>query len=98
MGGRSHEDIKNCQVNDELVGPIYQAKIKGVKPSEQSVKGRDPKFCRLVQLWDQLVVKDQLLWRLFEDNDGTEYICDWLCENPPCLRILYTFTKTAVKS
>ena len=42
VGGRSQEDIKNCQVNDELVGPLYQAKIKGVKPSEQSLKGRDP--------------------------------------------------------
>ena len=39
VGGRSQEDIKNCQVNDELVGPIYQAKIEGVKPSEQSIKG-----------------------------------------------------------
>ena len=50
--------IKNFQVNDELVG---QAKIEGVKPSEQSIKGQDPKFRRLVQLWDQLVVKDELL-------------------------------------
>ena len=74
VGGRLQKDIKNCQVNDELVGPIYQAKIERVKPSEQSIKGRDPKFSRLVQLWDQLVIKDQLLWRLFENNDGTEYI------------------------
>ena len=74
VGERSPEDIKNCQVNDELIGPIYQAKIEGVKPSEQSIKGQDPKFRRLVQLWDQLVVKDELLWRLFENNDGTEYI------------------------
>ena len=28
----------------------------------------------MVQLWDQLVVKDELLWRLFENNDGPEYI------------------------
>ena len=24
-------------------------------------------------------------------------ICNWLCKNPPCLRILHTSTKTAVK-
>ena len=24
--------------------------------------------------------------------------CNWLCENPPCLRILHIFTKTVVKS
>ena len=39
VGGRSQEDIKNCQVNDELMGLIYQAKIKGVKPTELSIKG-----------------------------------------------------------
>ena len=74
VGGRSPEDIKNCKVSDKLVGPIYQAKIEGVKTSEQSIKGQDPEFCRLAQLWDQLVVKEELLWRLFENNDGTEYI------------------------
>ena len=49
VGGQSP---KNCQVNDELIGPIYQAKIEGVKPSEQSINGQDLKFRRLVQLWD----------------------------------------------
>ena len=44
VGGRSPENIKKCQVNDEVVGPIYQAKIEGVKPSEQSIKGQDSKF------------------------------------------------------
>jgi len=29
-------------MNDELIGPIYQAKLEGVKPSEQSTKGRNP--------------------------------------------------------
>jgi len=40
MNGQSQEEIKNCQVNDELVGPIY---LEGIRPSEQSVKGKDPK-------------------------------------------------------
>ena len=24
------------------------------------------------------------------------YICDWLCENPPCSHILHAYTKIAV--
>ena len=72
--GRSQEDIRNCQVNDELVGPIYQAKLEGIRPSERSVKGKDPKYRRLVQIWDQLVIKDGLLWRLFENNSGSNSI------------------------
>ena len=35
--GQSQEDIKNCQVNNELVGPVYQAKLEGTRPSEESV-------------------------------------------------------------
>ena len=71
VGSRSQEYIKNCQMNEELVGPIYQAKIAEVKPSEQSTKGRDPKYSRLLQIWNQLVIENELLWRVFEDNDGT---------------------------
>jgi len=67
------EDVKNCQVNDELVGPIYQAKLEGARPSEQNVKEKDPKYHRLVQIWDQLVIKDEVLWRLFESNNGSRH-------------------------
>jgi len=48
--GRSQEDIKNC----ELVGPIYQAKLEGIRPSEQSVKERTPNtidWCRYGTNW-----------------------------------------------
>ena len=58
-------------MEDELIGPIFQAKTDGVKPSADTVKGCDPKYRKLVQIWDQLIIKDDLLWRLFENNDGT---------------------------
>ena len=32
----------------------------------------DPKWCKLVQLWDQLFVKDGILWRFFENLDGLD--------------------------
>jgi len=73
LKGRSQEDIKNCQVNDDLVGPIYQVKLEGTRPSEESVEGKDPKYRRLVQIWNQLVIKDTVLWTLFESNDGSRH-------------------------
>ena len=33
-----------------------------------------------------------------DPGDHGIYICDQLCENPPCSRMLHLFTKTAVKS
>jgi len=48
--------------------------LEGTSPSEQIVKGKDPKYHRLVQTWDQLVIKDGLLWGLFENNSGTNSI------------------------
>ena len=71
LSGRSHQDIRNLQTKDELIGPIFCAKINGTKLSLESKKGRDPKYQKLVQMSDQLMVKDELLWRLFENRDGT---------------------------
>ena len=48
LGGKSHQDIRNCQMEDELIGPIFRAKVDGVKPSADTVKGRDPKYCKLI--------------------------------------------------
>ena len=71
LGGKSHQDIRKCQMEDDLIGPIFQVKVDGIKPSADTVKGCDPKYRKLVQIWDQLIIKDDLLWRLFENNDGT---------------------------
>ena len=71
LSGRSHQDIRDLQTKDELIGPIFCAKINDTKPSLESIKGCDPKYQKLVQMWDQLMIKDELLWRLFENRDGT---------------------------
>ena len=74
VGDRSPQVIRDLQMKDELVGPVFRAKINDTKPSLESIKGCDPKYRKLVQIWDQLVIKDELLWRLFENRDGTECI------------------------
>ena len=75
LGDRSPQEIRHLQMKDELVGPIFCAKINNTKPSLESIKGCDPKYWKLVQIWDQLVIKGELLWRLFENRDGTGCIC-----------------------
>ena len=50
LGGKSHQDIRKFQMEDDLIGPIFQAKVDGIKPSADTVKGCDPKYCKLVQI------------------------------------------------
>ena len=38
LGDKSHQDIRNCQMEDELIGAIFRAKVDGVKPSADTVK------------------------------------------------------------
>ena len=53
------QNIRDHQLAESLVGPLL------------SVTG-DPKWCKLIQLWDQLFVKDGILWRFFENLDGLD--------------------------
>ncbi len=39
-------------------------------PTLYTVKSKAPAFRKLVQLWDQLVVKSDVLWRIFENAEG----------------------------
>ena len=48
------QDVRDCQLADSLVGPLLKAKEANEKPQFES---GDPKWCKLVQLWDQLFVK-----------------------------------------
>ena len=38
LGGNSHQDIRNYQMEDELIGPIFWTKVKGIKTSADTVK------------------------------------------------------------
>ena len=77
-------------MKDELVGPVFRAKINDAKPSLESIKGCDPKYQKLVQIWDQL---DNLLWRLFENRDGTECIRQLVVPSSLKIEVLYDVHK-----
>ena len=48
------QDVRDRQLVDSLVGPLLKAKEANEKPQFES---GDPKWCKLVQLWDQLFIK-----------------------------------------
>ena len=69
----SREELRQSQLRDVGIGHVLQAKERGENPPAKNIKGKCLEAKRLVQLWDQLVVKDGLLWRQYEDKDGKHY-------------------------
>ena len=65
-------DIKQFQQNDPLLKPLIQAKLnKFTLPQNQ----QDKESKRLIQLWDQLHLKQGILYCRFPSSTGTKY-CD----------------------
>ena len=63
-------DIRELQLEDDVVGPVLTAKIDNQRPTEDQLKGRSHDFRQLIQLWDQLVIKEGVLYRNYEDAHG----------------------------
>ena len=57
------EEMTRLQMEDPIVGPVYQAVENGKLPShdELSILGRESKL--LLQQWECLLIKDDMLWR-----------------------------------
>ena len=57
------EEMTRLQMEDPIVGPVYQAVKNGKLPShdELSILGRESKL--LLQHWECLLIKDDMLWR-----------------------------------
>ena len=60
--GKTVEELQDLQSGDPAIGPILQAKRLGAKPTlgankQSSLEGR-----RLLQLWDQLHVQNEMLY------------------------------------
>ena len=62
------DDISKSQSEDPTIGPVYAAKIKDSKPSEAVLKSYNRLTRRLFQLWDQLTIHSDKLYRLYQPN------------------------------
>ena len=63
---RSVDELRRLQLADATMGLVLQSKEGYQKPTPDKVKALSPASRRLFQLWDQLLVKDGLLWRWYE--------------------------------
>ena len=65
----SIQDIRQLQCDDEAVGLVLKAREAGRKPDEIAGKGQEMGY--LVQLWDQLIVRNGVLYKEHEDEHGS---------------------------
>ena len=57
------------------IEPVIWTKIDRIKHSAETVKGCDLKYHKLVQIWNQLMIKDGLLWRSLITATGGRLRC-----------------------
>ena len=80
------QDIQTKQLQDNLIGPFLRAKEAGNQPP---LLPNGPKWCEMVQLWNQLLVKDGVLYRLFSFSEGSSSVIQLVCPDSLKDEILY---------
>jgi hypothetical protein len=73
LDGVSSNDMQAAQEADPNIGDVLQALKAEKNGSSIKLQGKSREFKRLVQISKQLVVKDGLLYRVFESEDGEDH-------------------------
>ena len=66
------KDLRKLQLEDSEVGPVLTARENNTKPSAEEIKAASRNTRRLFQLWDQLLVRDNVLFRKYEHPDESK--------------------------
>ena len=68
----SADTIRKSQLQDNAIGFVLRAFESNKKPESTTLQGQSSEVRRLVQLWDQLTLRDGLLYRYFmkEESDN----------------------------
>ena len=74
-GGYSMEELRSLQLEDKCVGDLLKAMESHQKPSQDQVKAQSLSCRRLYQQWDQLVVRNGILYRYYEPPNESQ---SWL--------------------
>ena len=73
QGSEPDKSIREVQLTDATIGPVLRAKEEGKPPTAELTTASNHHTCQLVQQWDQLTIKDGVLYRNFKSNDGTKH-------------------------
>lgn len=71
LRARSLADLQHLQKSDATIGPVLEAFQKGQRLPSDFLKSQSHHLRKLAQMWNQLILKNGLLWRCFEDPKTT---------------------------
>ena len=81
--------MRQLQKEDPDVGVVMEAWENGSKPSEDVQKAQSTTARRLLQLWDQLLVRDGILYRRWESADGSRSVLQLVLPRSERKRVLH---------
>ena len=67
-------DMQTLQRQDPDISMVLRAKEAAEKPEVDVQKAQSLETRRLLQLWEQLVIRDGVLFRRWENHDGTKSV------------------------
>ena len=73
LDGIPPDDMRIAQETDAHIADVLKALWEGVGVNTIKSQGKSPEFKRLIQISKQLIVKDGLLFRVFESEDGKDH-------------------------
>ena len=73
IAGLSLQELHDAQLNDTTIGDVLREKEKGLNSPTGAGQGHSREARRLFQLWNQLTVKDGLLWGAYEEESGNSF-------------------------
>ena len=69
--GITSAELHKLQQEDSMIHPVLASKISGEKPKPDQIKQYSLHTNRLFALWDQLILKDNVLYRHFVTTNGS---------------------------
>ena len=67
-------EMRKLQQGDLDIGAVLKAKEQQAKPDADEQKAQSLETRRLLQLWEQLVIQNGVLFRQWESPDGTKIV------------------------
>lgn len=80
----SLKSLREAQLSDETMGPLLRWKETGERPDWKVVSNKSPALKSYWSQWDMMAVRDGVLVKRWESNDGKEF--KWLLVLPHALR------------
>ena len=66
LEGYTNKDLRQLQLEDKVIAPVLRARENNEQPQSEEISGFSLHTRRLFQMWDQLLVTEGLLTRLFQ--------------------------------